>query len=274
MNGQIDCLSKALHFIEEHLRDMVSVGDMADASGYSLFYFIRLFNQYVHHTPYDYLIRRRLTEATKEALSTNKRLIDIALDFQFQNAETFSRAFYRVHGVLPSQLRKQGCLDERQMLTSRTGRHLVHFQKSISLRPVIWTNAQCFIAGSLIFHDWRMESWQAFMSQCATLFPGRKEFQLSAMLPKETGIQKDGWLLGYEVKEVVDLPTDLLFQRIPEGRYAEFLHIGSLADISLSLDYIQQTWLSNSEEETDSLNVFYQFSIDEIEKIRISIKLK
>ena len=274
MNEQIDCLSRALRFIEEHLNDAVSVGDMAAASGYSLFYFIRLFNQYVHHTPYDYLIRRRLTKATQEVLSTDRRLIDIALDYRFQNAETFSRAFYRIHHIQPSQLRKEGSQNERLMLTARTGRHLAHFQNGISLRPAINNRSQCFLTGMPILQDWHTESLQALLSQCRDIFPEKKQFILSAIPFREAGMQGKGWLLGYEVNQAAELPGGLVAQRMPAGRYAAFLHSGPLADIPLSLDYIYQTWLSNSEGQVISSNELYQFTFNEPGKIHISVRLK
>lgn len=51
---------QAIQLIEARLRDGLSVSEMAAAAGYSLYHFIRVFNQVVWHTPYDYLMRRRL----------------------------------------------------------------------------------------------------------------------------------------------------------------------------------------------------------------------
>ena len=96
MEDQLAAISRALDFIERHLKDKILVEDMADACGYSLFYFIRLFNQSIHLTPYDYLIRRRLAQAAQELLNGDRRVLDIALDYGFQSAEAFTRAFNRV----------------------------------------------------------------------------------------------------------------------------------------------------------------------------------
>lgn len=54
---------RAVEFIELNLREPVSIKDAADAAGYSLYHFCRVFNSVIHHSPYDYIMRRRLSEA-------------------------------------------------------------------------------------------------------------------------------------------------------------------------------------------------------------------
>ena len=96
MNERLQAICAAIQFIESHLCDPITVADAAAAAGYSLYHFIRSFNQMVQHTPYDYLMRRRLAVAACELLETERRVIDIALYFQFNNHETFTRGFRRV----------------------------------------------------------------------------------------------------------------------------------------------------------------------------------
>ena len=274
MNEQICSISRALGSVEKHLGDDISVGDMAAASGYSLFYFIRLFNQFTHHTPYDYLIRRRLAQAAGEVLSTRKRLIDIALDYRFQNAETFSRAFYRVYQIQPSQLRKGGKLDERLMLTARTQAHLVHFQYGISLKPVIQQRPERFIAGIPIIQDGFKVSRQELIRQCKPFVPEGAECTASVIIRKEDNSREKSWVLGYEISDIAVLPLTLIAQKIPAGRYAVFTHSGSIAAIPLSLDYVYQTWLMNMDEHIEPSIEIYQFPLGETENIYILFQLK
>ena len=105
MSAQLNIICAALEFIEENLRNEISVGDIAASAGYSLYHFIRKFNQTVHHSPYDYLMRRRLSEAAHELLASEHRILDIAFDFCFHNHETFSRAFKRLFATQPNQWR-------------------------------------------------------------------------------------------------------------------------------------------------------------------------
>ena len=49
---------------------------------------------------------RRLTLAGEELLSTDAKVIDVALKYGYDSPESFSRAFTRFHGVSPSAVRK------------------------------------------------------------------------------------------------------------------------------------------------------------------------
>jgi len=106
MQEPVESIFHAVEYIEAHLQTEVTVAQIADAAGYSLFHFIRTFNRLVHHTPYDYLTRRRLSEAAKALAATERRIIDIAQDFCFENQESFSRAFKRMFRVPPSLWRE------------------------------------------------------------------------------------------------------------------------------------------------------------------------
>ena len=116
----------ALTHIEAHLCDKLTIQDLADVSGYSLFHFTRLFNQFVGLTPYDYLIRRRLSDASEALLMSDKRIIDIAQDYQFGSHETFTRAFNRLFVMPPSQWREQGAIN-KNLLLPPLGRNICLF---------------------------------------------------------------------------------------------------------------------------------------------------
>ena len=99
---------EATKIIETHLTKTMSVKDLSDKIGYSLFHFIRLFHGVVGCTPGEYISSRRLSRAAQDLISQNKKVIDIALDYQFSSPEAFSRAFKKHSGFSPSKFRKSG----------------------------------------------------------------------------------------------------------------------------------------------------------------------
>ena len=112
--SHLTAICRAVDFVEDNLTEVITVADMAAAASYSLYHFSRTFNHVVHHTPYDYFMRRRLSESARQLAETDRKIIDIALDYQFNNPETYSRAFRRMFGVQPSrwkdhQLWTNGC---------------------------------------------------------------------------------------------------------------------------------------------------------------------
>ncbi len=169
MSAKIAAIYSAIEFVEEYLRDEISVGDIAASAGYSLYHFIRVFNQVVHHSPYDYLMRRRLSEAALELLSGDRRIIDISLDYCFQNHETFSRAFKRMFAMQPSQWRAKENRQNSLLLPCLTMEYLQHINGKSFLCPRLIDNKEvCFIHGgtdanlhftlSYIYHTWLPKS--------------------------------------------------------------------------------------------------------------------
>ena len=71
-------IARAIDYIEAHLQEDISVADMAASVSYSLFHFCRMFNEATHQTPYDYMIRRRLTEAARALLERSGSYRDTA----------------------------------------------------------------------------------------------------------------------------------------------------------------------------------------------------
>ena len=80
-----DIILKSVQYIEENLKEEISVLDMANSVYYSLYHFIRLFQSVSGFSPKTYLQQRRLSEAIKELKNTDKKIIEIAYDYQFNS---------------------------------------------------------------------------------------------------------------------------------------------------------------------------------------------
>lgn len=137
MADQVESTHRAVEYIESNLHNDISVGQVADEVGYSLFHFIRTFNRLVHHTPYDYLMRRRLSEAANVLTISQQRIIDIAQDFCFESQESFSRAFKKMFYLQPSQWREQKPDGIWQLMPAKTNEDLVYLNGRDFHPPII-----------------------------------------------------------------------------------------------------------------------------------------
>lgn len=79
----LPAIVRAIDVMEDHLREPITLAEVAEAISYSLYHFCRTFARATHHTPYDYLIRRRLSEAARALLRTDQRIGEVAADYQF-----------------------------------------------------------------------------------------------------------------------------------------------------------------------------------------------
>ena len=242
---------QALAFIERNLRCEIAVADMAAAVGYSLYHFCRTFNGAVRHTPYDYLMRRRLSEAARELAAGERRILDVALDYQFSRAETFSRAFKRLFAVQPSQWRKAGWADPRRCMPPLTLAHLEHLARG-GLNPTLETREAFHIAGVAGRVRERGQETAALWAALATELPIGGEEDAA---PRYVGLAGYGpewertgitYLAGVEVPSPEIAHPALVVKRIPPFQYARFTHRGPPSDLGLTLDYVYHTWLPKS----------------------------
>jgi AraC family transcriptional regulator len=250
-------MSKAVDFIEDNLKQAITVADMAEAVSFSLYHFCRTFNRVTHHTPYDYLMRRRLSEAALALLQSDSRILDIALDHQFNSPETFSRAFKRMFGIQPNQLRKGGRIESWRLMPRLTLAHIVHINKGPYLKPALEEKENFLVAGitTLVRDDQRAvsELWDWFaqeLKRCETIAqPG--DYYGIAFYPDDWEGRGYLYMAAIEMAaiEVVGMdapPGPLALKKIPALKWARFIHKGPTRELSLTLDYVYHTWLPKS----------------------------
>ncbi len=250
--SSIASIFQAIEFIEANLREPIRVADVAEAVSYSLYHFCRMFNRVVHHTPYDYLVRRRLSEAARELTGTGKRVIDIASDYQFSSPETFSRAFKRMFGVQPTQWKQQGGADRRLLMSRLTLAYLEHINRGRYLQPVLEEKPDLHLAGvgALVKDDQTVvsELWEILHRELSgiRITAGAAEYYGIASYPK--GWEERGvlYLAAVELGSLEVASSILVCKSIPAQRYARFVHKGPRRDLGLTLDYVYQTWLPKS----------------------------
>lgn len=98
-------LQKAIDYIEDHLTESIDYETVAAQSFSSVYHFQRVFSILCGYTLGEYIRYRRLTLAGIELSTTDSRVIDIALKYCYENPDSFSKAFQKFHGILPSAAR-------------------------------------------------------------------------------------------------------------------------------------------------------------------------
>jgi AraC family transcriptional regulator len=248
----IELMSKAIDFVEDNLREAITVADMAEAVSCSLYHFCRTFNQTTHHTPYDYLMRRRISESALELLQPDKKIVEIAFDYQFNSHETFSRAFKRVFGMQPNQWRKRGSIDRRRVMPRLTPAHLKHIGKGTYLKPMLEEKAAFQVAGvmTLVKHDQTVisELWELFARELESVGhsfePGK--FYGIAYYPGHWEKRGFLYMAAGEIRGPGIVGAALVVKTVPASKYARFVHKGPTQELQLTLDYIYHTWLPKS----------------------------
>lgn len=98
-------LLNAVNYIEEHLTEKINYNELGKVSYSSGFHFQRVFGIVFGLTVGDYIRRRRMSLAGAELFCGKAKVLDVAVKYGYETAESFSRAFLRFHGVLPSKVK-------------------------------------------------------------------------------------------------------------------------------------------------------------------------
>ena len=103
----IQILIDALEYIDNNLTESINTEDIASHLYCSKSTIEKLFKYINNMTIRDYIIRRRISKAAMELTShPEKTVLEIGLQYGYGSNEAFSRAFYSIWQVLPSEFRK------------------------------------------------------------------------------------------------------------------------------------------------------------------------
>ena len=106
-NNSINMLVEdAMHYMDIHFHEVLSVADIASQVGLSASYLTRCFRQQTGYSPHEYLTLRRIGYAKDCLLSSGQSIQDIAANAGYKSTENFIRSFKKAVGVSPSSYRK------------------------------------------------------------------------------------------------------------------------------------------------------------------------
>lgn len=106
----IDAISEAVGYIEENITEELPIDKIAMHVNISPFYFQKGFSLLCGFTVSEYIRKRRLTLAGTDIACTNQRVLDVALKYGYDSADSFTKAFTRFHGETPYNVRKNAAV--------------------------------------------------------------------------------------------------------------------------------------------------------------------
>ncbi|MCL2420507.1 MAG: AraC family transcriptional regulator [Defluviitaleaceae bacterium] len=102
----IQTLSEAIDYIEAHLTDNISIDKVSSQANASGSHFQFVFHVVMGITIGEYIRNRRLSLAAQDLLQPKSKIIDVAMRYQYDTQESFSKAFTRFHGIPPSKAQR------------------------------------------------------------------------------------------------------------------------------------------------------------------------
>lgn len=251
MNNK-DIIMRAIDFIEANLKEELSVHALSRNFGYSYHHFSRLFQGITGVPPSDYIAKRRLTEAANQLLNSSGKNIDIALDYQFANYETFIRAFKRMFGMTPTEIRKLSSVRLLPWFHRLREEDIYHLQSVRPIEPLLVELDSIDLVGlvTVVQQSTHVitETWSRLFQE--TVLPANRKqpekyYQLG-FWPQDYDMDGFYIMCGMEVESIHQVPLTMTAKSLPPAKYIRFIHRGLSRNVSLTYKYIYETWLPES----------------------------
>jgi AraC-like DNA-binding protein len=98
-------INNATQYIRENYNKPLDIDQLAQQAKLSKYYFIKLFKEFMHVAPYEYVINYRINEAKKYLRMTQRKVSQVSDSVGFNDECNFIRTFKRVTGLTPLQYR-------------------------------------------------------------------------------------------------------------------------------------------------------------------------
>lgn len=250
----IESVTKAIAYIEDHLSCEITAEEIAVLAGYSLYHFHRIFQSVTRSSVSEYIRRRRLTHAAYDLFHTDLRIVEIAIKYQFESQEAFTRSFRQMFSITPGQFRKQKDMKDtlfRAMeMKALDEAGLKHLHFGMTLEPMFITTDKLHLVGMQTRGVNSSEVgrlWSSFKERAAEIENRREAESTYYALIELTGVQ---WEVSYTACAMVthegQIPEGMVYRILPSTTYAVFSHRGSLDRLPDTFQYIYNTWLPSS----------------------------
>jgi AraC family transcriptional regulator len=219
---------RATEYIEQNLKDEIYLDDIADAAYCSPYHFHRLFKQIVGDTPGNYIRKRRLTEAARELKESDRRILDIAVEYGFESQAAFSYAFKKHYSTSPGLFRKgRTSMFSRERLTRQM---LLNYRSVEMTEPRIVSKEAMNLVGIVYYGDGKdsgIEDIYVNLKKEVVCLENRKDkehiYGVCFLNPEYADkIGKFNYMVAVEVDGLQKIPLDMAGKTIPAHEYAVF----------------------------------------------------
>jgi len=253
----LDRVQRGVDFIEARLDEPIELAEIAEVAGLSQWHFQRIFRGLTSETLKTYVRSRRMAVALERLVTTDLRVLDIAVAAGFESQEAFARAFKKAFGMTPSEYRQIGRknLFPRKVQFDRD--YLRHVRGSVSLSPQVERRPGARLVGlRTLFYSVDSDKnniadrlpplWADFGARIHEI-PHRVEgLGYGVIRPTRADSDQLEYVAAIEVSEVGAVPDGMVQLELAADDYATFEHRGNPDELDRTVNYIYSSWLPRS----------------------------
>ena len=110
-------INSAIDYIESNINGKIDYEQAAQIACCSLSRFQNMFLFLTDITPSEYVRKRKMALAASELIKSDNKIADISFNYGYESPEAFTRSFKAFHGISPSEVRKNGKINEYPRLS-------------------------------------------------------------------------------------------------------------------------------------------------------------
>jgi len=255
-------MNRAVDFIGQHLDEVLTLQQLSDAAYLSKYHFHRLFTVYTGVPVAQYIRWLRLKRAAHQlCVNRSDSVMTIALNAGFESHEAFSRAFKQMCGASPASFRLTPHWDAWKKPTASSN-NTGEIKVDVTLKE--WPARRL----AAIEHRGDPQQLGASVGKLITwakaqpmnLRPKPGEaFGFGYHDPKTVSAEDFRFDLAISIPEDFKLAGEIIEKRLPSGRYAVVVHIGSRRTIGDTIYGLYRDWLPNSGEELEDFPCVFRY---------------
>lgn len=221
----IDQLNKAISYLELHLKEKIDYAEAAKICCCSLSKFQQIFLLTTGVTISEYIRYRRMSIAAHELINTETKIIDLALIFDYDSPEAFTRAFQSFHGVPPSVTRKTGAFDEYDRIVFQL--QIFGGRSKMGTKKILRIETERLITRKFTLDDWKdlleiaLSKEKSPFADCDHAWPTDEEGIKGAA----EHFSKEHQFWAVEVKDLHKVVCFINFNFMDDGQSLDIGHI-------------------------------------------------
>lgn len=100
-------VNNVIKYIESNLTETMTTKDIAGHFYVNPQYLMRIFKRATGFTITEYTNNKKIANSIESLVTTDNKILKIALDNGFNSLEYYSETFYKIVGISPNQFRKE-----------------------------------------------------------------------------------------------------------------------------------------------------------------------
>lgn len=251
-------LDAALNFIEANLDGDLHLDLISAQVNISPYHFHRIFKAVIHETVMEYVRSRRLSEAWREICRTDHRIIDVAVKYQFETQQSFTRAFKSYFGVTPGMARKKRTIGKAGGRSAFSVKVLEHIRDKDRTAPNIVTLPYIKLVGVQKFIDLKTNLEESLAPKAWSELREKAHQIENQKNQARYGVQRYPddfdplnnifeYIAAVEVETFKSIPEGLIGFELPERHYVVYTYKGEVSPETMTQLYanIYGQWIFN-----------------------------